>query len=49
MQSFEVPFARLFNFLVPVTMGALVYFGLAKWMGLAGLDWVLRKRKKGPA
>ncbi len=48
IESFDVPFARLFDFLVPVIMGGMVYFWLAKFMGLEGLDWVLRKGKKGP-
>ena len=45
VQSLSLAGARLFNFLIPVLVGAGVYFWLAKLLGLSGLDWVLRKGK----
>lgn len=46
MQALQLPAARLWNFLVPVLLGAVIYFGLAKALGLSGLQWVLGRRKK---
>ena len=43
VQHLSLPGARLFDFLIPVSVGAGFYFWLAKLLGLSGLDWVLRK------
>jgi putative peptidoglycan lipid II flippase len=46
IQYLDLPVSRFFNFIFPVAVGVLVYFYLAKSMGLAGLDWV-RQKKNG--
>ena len=45
IQNLHLPFLRLFNFLVPVVLGGMVYLGLARAMKLHGLDWVLGRAK----
>ncbi len=44
--ALQLPVGRLWNFLLPVVLGALIYFGMAKALGLSGLQWVLGRRKK---
>ncbi len=39
---------RLTNFLCPVLAGGLVYYLLARWMKMKGLDWVMGKRRIEP-
>ena len=46
IQSLHLPGARFWDFILPVMAGSLVYYGLAKVMGLTGLDWILTKRKE---
>lgn len=41
VQALNLPAGRLFQFLLPVLAGVLVYLGLAKGMALTGLNWVL--------
>lgn len=45
VESLQLPLARLFNFLIPVSVGALIYFGLAKALRMTGLNWVLGRGK----
>lgn len=39
--ALHLPAGRLFNFLLPVMIGVLVYYGMAKAIKLNGLNWVL--------
>ncbi len=41
----HLPGSRLFDFLIPVMLGGIVYFGLAKTLRLNGLEWVLGRAK----
>jgi len=46
LQQLSLPGARLWNFGVPVLAGVGVYFLLARWLGLTGLNWVLGRGKE---
>ncbi len=43
LETLSLPGARLFNFLIPVLLGGIVYLGCAKFLKLSGFDWVLRR------
>jgi putative peptidoglycan lipid II flippase len=45
LQALNLPWARLWNFTIPVLAGAGVYFLLTKAMGHQGLDWIWGKDK----
>jgi len=39
---------RLTNFLCPVLAGGLIYYLLARWMKMKGLEWVMGRRRVEP-
>lgn len=46
LQGFSTPGRRLLDFALPVAVGALVYFTLARFMGSEGLQWVSQRGGK---
>jgi putative peptidoglycan lipid II flippase len=39
---------RLTNFLCPVLIGGAIYYLLARWMKMNGLEWILGRRRREP-
>jgi len=46
IQDLPVPGHRFLDFLLPVSVGGIVYFALAKALRLTGLNWVLGRREE---